>query len=184
MEHTETQQQKILIETNKYQTPVTQELIDSLPEEVAEQLLECLNNIEFVKNLISPNRPYYKDLPKDEKGKIIVDITKPHILEDTNYFRPSAIHYKKYGCYTKLRPNSNPNSEYGKWIREEIRRCWDGYVRESDGEWVTGDMYFFLNYCPIQLIKKDENGKSIRTVDFPRFWDGHYYKSHYLYQCR
>ena len=45
-------------------------------------------------------------------------------------------------------------------------------------------MYFFLNYCPIQLIKKDSNGKSIRTIDFPKFWDGHYYKSHYLNQCR
>ena len=57
MELIKTQQQKILIETNKYQTPVTQELIDSLPEEVAEQLLECLNNIEFVKNLISRQMP-------------------------------------------------------------------------------------------------------------------------------
>jgi hypothetical protein len=57
MEHIETQQQKILIETNKYQTSVTQELLDSLPEEVSEQLLECLNNIEFVKNLISRQMP-------------------------------------------------------------------------------------------------------------------------------
>lgn len=50
---------------------------------------------------------------------------------------------------TNLRPNANPNSEFGKWIREEIRRIWYGYVRESDGAWVTGDMYFYLNYCPI-----------------------------------
>lgn len=169
---------------NKYQTEYSEEYIDNLPAEIKEQYYDFITNVPYIKEFIKADRLYAKDLPKDEKGKIIVDITKPHILEDTNYFRPSAIHYKKYGCYTKLRPNSNPNSEYGKWIREEIRRCWDGYVRESDGEWVTGDMYFFLNYCPIQLIKKDENGKSIRTVDFPRFWDGHYYKSHYLYQCR
>jgi hypothetical protein len=34
------------------------------------------------------------------------------------------------------------------------------------------------------VIKKDQKGKSIRTLDFPSFWDGHYYKFHYLNQCR
>ena len=53
-----------------------------------------------------------------------------------DYFRPAAIHYQKYGCYTKLRPNANPNSEFGKWIREETKRCYFGYTRESDGECV------------------------------------------------
>ena len=32
-----------LIQTNKYQTPVTQELLDSLPSEVAEQLLKIIS---------------------------------------------------------------------------------------------------------------------------------------------
>ena len=59
---------KVLIQTNRYQTPVTQELLDSLPSEVAEQLMDCLTNIQFIKNLISPDRPYYKDLPRDERG--------------------------------------------------------------------------------------------------------------------
>ena len=131
-------------------------------------------------------RPRAKDLPRDEEGKIPVDLTKPHILEDMDYFRPSAIHFQKYGYYTKLRPNPNPNSEFGKWIREEIRRCYDGYVRESDGEWITGDMYFFLNYCPIQLTKKDPKNpkKTIRVVDFPKVWEGHYYVFHYLNKAR
>ena len=169
---------------NKYQTKYSKEYLESLPKEVQEQYYDFITNVPYIKYLLSDNRPYARDLPKDEEGKIIVDITKPHILEDTDYFRPSAIHYQQYGCFTKLKPNANPNSEYGKWIREEVRRCWEGYVRPSDGEWITGDMYFFLNYCPIQLIKKDSNGKSIRTIDFPKFWDGHYYKSHYLNQCR
>ena len=165
---------------NRFQTEYKEEYLDTLPKEVKEQYYKIPN----IKNFIDSNRPYAKDLPRDDEGKIIVNITKPHILENTDYFRPSAIHYQKYGCYTKLKPNSNPNSEYGKWIREEIRRCWEGYIRPSDGEWITGDMYFFLNYCPIQLIKKDNKGKAIRTIDFPKFWDGHYYKAHYLYQCR
>lgn len=169
---------------NKYQTKYSKEYLESLPKEVQEQYYDFITNVPYIKYLLSDNRPYARDLPRDEEGKIIVDVTKPHILEDTDYFRPSAIHYQQYGYFTKLKPNANPNSEYGKWIREEVRRCWEGYVRPSDGEWITGDMYFFLNYCPIQLIKKDSNGKSIRTIDFPKFWDGHYYKSHYLNQCR
>lgn len=169
---------------NKYQTKYSKEYLESLPKEVQEQYYDFITNVPYIKYLLSDNRPYARDLPRDEEGKIIVDVTKPHILEDTDYFRPSAIHYQQYGCFTKLKPNANPNSEFGKWIREEVRRCWEGYVRPSDGEWITGDMYFFLNYCPIQLIKKDNKGKSIRTIDFPKFWDGHYYKSHYLNQCR
>ena len=169
---------------NKYQTKYSKEYLESLPKEVQEQYYDFITNVPYIQYLLSDNRPYARDLPRDEEGKIIVDVTKPHILEDTDYFRPSAIHYQQYGYFTKLKPNANPNSEYGKWIREEVRRCWEGYVRPSDGEWITGDMYFFLNYCPIQLIKKDNKGKSIRTIDFPKFWDGHYYKSHYLNQCR
>lgn len=169
---------------NKYQTNYTEEYISSLPKEIQEQYYDGINNIPYIHYLLSDNRPYAKDLDRDADNKIIIDITKPHILEDMDYFRPSAIHYQKYGCFTKLKPNANPNSEYGKWIREEIRRCWDGYIRPSDGEWITGDYYFFLNYCPIQLIKKDAKGKTIRTIDFPRVWDGHYLKTHYLQQCR
>lgn len=172
------------MEFNKYQTPVTEDELNELPQEIKEQFLDAINNIPFVKSMISPDRPRAKDLPRDNEGKIIIDITKPHTLEDTDYFRPTALYYKEHGCFTKLRPNANPNSEYGKWLREEVRRCWEGYIRESDGEWITGDMYFFLNYCPIQLIKKSKNGDTIRTIDFPSFFDGNYYRFHYLNQCR
>ena len=172
------------MEFNKYQSSLEELGIYNENQEIQDQFFDALNSIPYIRKLISPNRLYAKDIPKDNSGKIIVDITDPHIIEDTDYFRPSALYYKKHGCYTKLRPNPNPNSEFGKWIKEEVRRCFEGYVRESDGEWITGDMYFFLNYCPIQLTKKDKEGKDIRVIDFPNFWDGHYYKFHYLNQCR
>ena len=63
----------ILIETNKYQTPITQELLDKYPQEVQEQFLDFINNVPYIKNLISPNRPYTRDLPKDENGRAIID---------------------------------------------------------------------------------------------------------------
>lgn len=171
---------------NKYQSSLEELKIDSYPQEVQDQFFDFINNVPFIRALISPNRIKAKDAKRDADGKIKPDITNPHILEDMDYFRPSAIHFQKYNCYTKLRPNPNPNSEFGKWIREEIRRCYEGYVRESDGEWITGDMYFFLNYCPIQLTKKDPKNpnKTIRVVDFPKVWEGHYYVFHYLNEAR
>ena len=170
---------------NKYQTELTEELMNTLPQEVQEQLLETLTTVEFVKRLISPNRPYARDLPRDEKGRIIVDITNPHIIEDADYFRQPALHFLKYGCYTFLKPNSNPNSEFRRYWDEEKRRCYEGYVRESDGEWVTGFNYWFMNYCPMMVNKLIEGRKkAIRTEAFPFFFEGIYWRFHYLWQAR
>ena len=172
-------------EFNKYQTELTEELVNSLPQEVQDQLLDIINNVEFVNRLTSPTRQYAKDRPRDSQGRIIVDLANPHILEDMDYFRPTALHYKKYGCFTSLRPNANPNSEYGKWIREERNRCWNGYVRESDGEWVTGPLYFYMNYCPIIQSKIRKGTKQAdRIVDFPEMWEGIYWRFHYMEQAR
>ena len=170
---------------NKYQTELTEELMNTLPQEVQEQLLEILGSVEFVKRLISPNRPYYKDLPRDEKGRAIVDVTNPPIMTDANYFRKAAIHYMEHGCYTFLKPNSNPNSEYRKFWDEERRRCWEGYVRESDGAWISGYHYWLLNYQPM-LVNVVEKGKkkAIRKESFPFFFEGIDWRFHYLYQAR
>lgn len=174
-----------MIPMNKYQTELTEELMNTLPQEVQEQLLETLTTVEFVKRLISPDRPYARDLPRDEKGRIIVDITNPHIIEDTDYFRQPALHFLKHGCYTFLKPNSNPNSEFRRHWDEEQRRCYEGYVRESDGEWVTGFNYWFMNYCPMMVNKLIEGRKkAIRTEAFPFFFEGIYWRFHYLWQAR
>lgn len=171
---------------NQYQTPIEDLNLESYDLEIQEQFDDFINNVPFIRTLIDPNRPRAKDLPRDEYGRIIVDITKPHILEDMDYFRPTAITYQKTGKYTHLRPNANPNSEFGKWIREEIRRCFEGYVRESDGEWITGDYYYFLNYAPMSVAVRDKvnKNKSKRVIDFPRVWEGHYLKFHYIEQAR
>lgn len=170
---------------NKYQTELTDELLATLPQEVVEQLFEFINTVPFIRNCISPDKKRARDLERDSQGRIIVDVTKPHILENMDYFRPSALFYKKNGCYTLLRPNPNPNSEYGRWIRQERDRCWNGMVRESDGEWVTGYMYFYLNYSPI-IQSKIRKGSKIadRVMDFPEVWEGVYYAFHYIDQMR
>ena len=67
---------------NKYQTKYSKEYLESLPKEVQEQYYDFITNVPYIQYLLSDNRPYARDLPRDEEGKIIVDVTKPHILED------------------------------------------------------------------------------------------------------
>lgn len=168
------------MEFNKYQSTLEELELDTYPQEVQDEFMENLMGVQFIQNLISPNRPYPKDCPKDEGGRIIIDLSNPPIIEDTDYFRPTALFFKKHGALTNLRPNPNPNSEFGKWLREEIKRIWYGYTRESDGVWVTGDMYWYLNYCPI-IQSKIRKGTKIadRIVDLPEFWEGIFWRFHY-----
>lgn len=174
---------EIIIPTNEFQTPITRELLDMYPSEVQEQFLDFIDNVPLLKWMIG-ERPRAKDLPRDNMGRIIVDITHPHILENMDYFRPAIRYYQENGCYTMLKPNKNPNSEYGKWFYEEVRRCREGYVREADGEWVTGLMYWFLNYSPIMVVEADERGREHRVEGFPSCWEGIYYRYHYIEQAR
>lgn len=172
------------MEFNEFQTPITKELLETIPNEVQEQLLDFVHNVPFIRNLVSIKRERAKDRPRDEQGRIIVDLANPHILEDMDYFRPTAIHFQEHGCFTLLKPNSNPNSGFMKWIKEEKRRCWEGYVRESDGEWVPGYFYFFLNYSPIMLSKIIEGtNRADRVRDFPEVWEGIYWRFHYIEQA-
>ena len=177
-------EQRIIIPTNEYQTPITEELRESLPKEVWDQLYEVVTTIPFIQNLISPNRKRAKDLERDELGRIKVDLCNPHIIENMDYFREAALYYKENGCYTKLRPNANPNSEYGKWIRRERDRCWYGMVRPEDGEWISGDMYFYLNYSPIMVTKTSHGNTANRVEDFPSVWEGIYFRYHYMDQAK
>lgn len=168
------------MEFNKYQSTLEELKLDSYPQEVQDEFMENLMGVQFIQNLVSPNRPYPKDCPKDKEGRIIIDFSNPPIVEDTDYFRPTALFFKKHGALTNLRPNPNPNSEFGKWLREEIKRIWYGYTRESDGVWITGDMYWYLNYCPI-IQSKIRKGTKIadRIVDLPEFWEGIFWRFHY-----
>ena len=99
------------MEFNKYQSSIEELNLNNYPKEVQEQFWDFINNVPYIKYLVG-HRPRAKDLPRDDKGRIIVDITKPHILEDMDYFRPTAIHYQKYNlarcnthfCFQKKYP--------------------------------------------------------------------------------
>lgn len=153
------------------------------------ELIDWIESVELLKRMLDPNRKSAKDMPKDKQGKIIVDISRPHILANTDYFRKAAIKFKKYGYYTDAFPSTDPQSPFKKFWDEEKRRCREGYIRKSDGEWITGYHYFYLNYSPImktEIIGDTVQGGSIqadRIEGFPDFWDGDYLYFHYLDQA-
>lgn len=173
------------IKFNRCQTPLEDLHLENYPNEVVEQFWDFLNNVPFIKWMVSADRPLVSELPRDDEGRAIIDITHPPILENSDFFRPSAIAFKQNkGRYSLLRPNANPKSEYGKWLYEERLRGWNGYCDPKTGMWVTGDYYWMLNYCPMHLVEKNEKGVAMRTVAHPRFWDGQFLMSHYLHQGR
>ena len=169
---------------NKCQTPLEELELGKYPQEVQENFWDFMNNVPFIRWMVSPNRPLVSQLPRDEFGRAIIDVTKPPILEGSDYFRQSALQWQENEKYTNLRPNANPNSEYGRWIREERQRGWEGFVNPDTGMWVTGDYYWMLNYCPMHLVVKRDDGFEMRTTRHPGFWDGQFLLSHYVLQAR
>lgn len=185
---------------NKHQTPLSyfKDLLDKkeLPKEVYDDLLEFTSSVKFIQNLIAPEnvRGFAKDRPKEDKfykdGRIQIDLSNPHILQDMDYFRQPAIFFENNGKYTNIPANSNPKSEYAEFWKEELRRWKHGLVRESDGEWVPGTLYFYWNYSPIWLVEKvgnttdNKKTKGERLRKFPKPWLGDYLYFHYTQQAK
>lgn len=184
------------VKMNKYQTPIDDSLKESLGREGFEDLMEYIDSVQFIKNLIAPEekRGYAKDRPKHpdfNDDRILVDLTNPHILEDMDYFRERAIFHSKHKKYTNIRPNPNPNSEWGRFWAKELYRWKYGMVRESDGEWIPGQLYFYWNYSPIWLVEDEESTSSTsgkkkgrRVRAFPKPWLGDYLFYHYMEAAR
>ena len=114
----------------------------------------------------------------------------PHY--NTEVWREPALHFKEFGRYTNLPPNSHPSSRYYKFWEEEARRSVYGYNIGRD--WIPGYFYWYLNYCPIyKAVERDEGlpidkedlerlfeqARADRQADFPDFWDGDYNTYHY-----
>lgn len=177
-----------LLDFNSCQTSISEQEWKDLDREVRIELTEALDSIEFIKLLTNKNRKYVVDRPKDSKGRVVVDIAEPHILEDVDFFRQAGIQFKKTGNYTDHYPNSHPRSQFYLFWQEEAKRCREGYVREYDGEWIPGDYYYYLNYSPIYLTELDMDDPDSLMVDrvfeLPRFYDGDYFYYHYIEDAR
>lgn len=91
---------------------------------------------------------------------------------NTNYFSDTGNYYLKHGIYTHAIPDTLEHDEF--W-NIELNRATNGY--SVGGFRITGDHYFYLNYCPINLIEDpDDNNKKYvsKVTTLPKFWDGDY----------
>lgn len=98
---------------------------------------------------------------------------KDGIWINSAVFTEEALHFRKYGYYC-TDPYGSP--AWAEYWEEQTRRIIYGY--ESAGAKITGDHYFYLNFCPIlKTEEQTENKKRKRAkkvTDFPNFWDGDY----------
>ena len=172
-----------ILKLNKIQTPIGEDLKSKLKQESYNEMIECIDKIVLVGNMINANRRKAKDMPTRKDGRIIIDFENPHILEDMDFFRERAIFFQKHGVYTHIFQNETPGSEYRRFWDEEKRRCTYGMVRPSDGEWISGYYYHYLNYTKIELVKTIEGNRAERVSDFPDVWDGDYLFFHYIEQA-
>ena len=88
---------------------------------------------------------------------------------NTEVFKEEALHYSKYGYYCSD-PYSSP--AWVEYWEEQTRRIVFGY--EVANARITGDHYFYLNFCPILKTESINKGKkkAKKVTDFPDFWDG------------
>lgn len=108
------------------------------------------------------------------------------MLLNTNIFREEALSFEKNGYYCQDAWGSLPWQLY--W-EEQRKRCIEGYC--SGGTRITGDHYYYLNFCQINLLqnedeeeqKKQNKGRS-KKIFFPSFWDGDYHYFHAIEECR
>ena len=88
---------------------------------------------------------------------------------NTEVFREEARKFQKYNAYC-LDPWGSP--DWFAYWQEQRNRVINGY--SVGGVKVTGDHYFYLNFCPILKVEDMNAKKSAKITDFPDFWDGDY----------
>jgi len=176
--------EELLRNVNQFNTPLDSKYYADLSRDVVDDIHASIDEIIFIRRLVSNDIKMVCDIEKDEDGKIIIDVTDPHVLEDMTFFTEAGDHFRKHGYYTLLTPNKHPKSAYYQHWKEEKRRIREGLVRE-DGEWIPGDYYWYLNYCPIMLTKRVNKGgkRADRLHDFANVWLGDYLFFHYKNQA-
>ncbi len=86
---------------------------------------------------------------------------------NTEVFRDAAKHFVAHNKrYTLEEPGSE---QYISFWEQERERSLNGY--EVGGARITGDHYFYLNYCPIQITQRKGKGAK-KVTGLPNFWDG------------
>lgn len=103
---------------------------------------------------------------------------------NTKVFTEEADRYRKEKRYC---PHPWGSSSWYDYWSEQLSRCTHGY--RSGGAFITGDHYFYLNFCQIKLVEnlgeaKNKFSSADKQRDFPAFWDGDYNYFHHMRLAR
>lgn len=88
---------------------------------------------------------------------------------NSDVFREEAIHHDKYGYYC---PDPWGSPAWVEYWQTQLDRCKNGYT--VGGVEITGDHYFYLNFCKIEAIEQISENVAEKREKFPSFWDGDY----------
>lgn len=100
-----------------------------------------------------------------KSNKYIPNIDK---FTNTKEFTYLADYWKKYNTYCTIPEDSE---EYKKFWKDVKDKCING-MTNSSGISISGNYFFYLNFCPILSETEDEVSKRKRkTYNFPRFVD-------------
>lgn len=108
----------------------------------------------------------------DNKYIVCVDY-----FQKTKEFSYLAEAYNKTGLYTTTIPGTIEYSEFWQDVRD---KCLNGFTN-SCGQKITGQHFWYLNFCPI-LGLNEKTGKKSKI--FPRFIDLDYEFFHMVEYCR
>lgn len=96
---------------------------------------------------------------RDEDGKWL----------DLSPFRVAGTFFMKNGYYISDPWGSPDWYEYWQTERNKVIKG----VKIKDVQ-ITGEHYFYMNYCPIQKAEDATVSKTVKVEGFPDFWDGDY----------
>lgn len=104
-------------------------------------------------------------------------------FHDSKVFTPAAndFNYNKskgIPCYTTAIEGT---TQYIKYWEEQKERCINGYT--IGGVRITGEHYFYLNFCQIEKRVQREDGTETKRLDFPEFLSMDYYWFLTLERC-
>lgn len=97
----------------------------------------------------------------------IILLDKKFQTEEVKYFKKAGNRFLEHGAYTNAPKNTIAYKEF--W-QEERDKCINGDT--YNGTRITGEHYFYLNYCPIMMFYE---GEQYKREGLPYFYDYDFY---------
>lgn len=106
---------------------------------------------------------------KYKDGKVESIRNPDGIWINSQVFREEANHFIKNGYYC---PDPIGSPAWLDYWYEQRKRCIEGY--SVGGAIITGEHYFYLNFCPMEKVSKIIGRRARKIYQPPDFWDGDY----------